>query len=149
MTLNASGIGAMSQAGSISNFASGTYVGDGSGSIQVALGFTPRLVEVRDLTSTPPSTTVWMEGFPTGDTVTNISSTTALNTGSLIVTNAAIVTVTEVAPYGEPPGTGAPGEGTSGTVSVSYDNPVLASPQLTLATGLNVNAHVYAWYAMG
>ena len=148
MTLNATGISALDQSGGITNFANGFYTGDGSGSINVNLGFTPRYVKVWNITD--DNAWEWCEGMPatggppaTNSVVVRTGSTFSIDTSGLITANGTVVTATEVE-YG---GNG-PGDGTNGTQSVTevYDN--LAVPQLVLASGLNTNAKVYAWIAM-
>lgn len=148
MTLNASGAGALSQSYGVVNFASGLFTGDGSGSVQLNVGFTPRHVRVIDMSASPPSIYEWMEGMAATDTVKITGSTVALDTGSLIVTNSDIISVTEVEPEGAP-GAQGPGEGTQGTISISIDSPALGTPQLVLASGLNTSTHLYAWVAYG
>jgi hypothetical protein len=143
MSNNSAGVPVLSQSGSIVNFATGFYTGDGSGSISVPLGFTPRRVKVFD--STDATTWEWNEGMAATISFKTVTGgTMTADTGSAIVTNASIVTVTEVA-YG---GQGA-GEGTQGTVQVTLESPALGTPVLTLATGLNVSAKLYSWTAMG
>lgn len=146
MTLNASGIQAYGQSGSIVNLANGGYTGDGSGAINVNVGFTPRWVKVIDFTGVV--VWEWVADLPATIAVKTVTGgTTTMDTNSAIVTNGAQVTVTEVA--SGVPGAQGPGEGTQGTVSVTYDNPNLALPQLTFGSALNVNAHVYSWVAQG
>jgi hypothetical protein len=146
MTLNASGIGAYGQQGSVSNFANGGYTGDGSGSIAVAVGFTPRWVKVVDYTGVV--VWEWFADLPATIAVKTVTGgTTTMDTNSAIVTNGAQVTVTEMATGA--PGSQEPGEGTTGTTTVTYDNPVLANPQLVFGSALNTSAHVYAWVAQG
>lgn len=146
MTLNASGIGAYGQQGSVSNFANGGYSGDGSGSIQVAVGFTPRYVKVWDITGV--ISYEWAADFPATDSIKVVTGgTTTVDANSAVVTNGAQVTVTEVATGA--PGSQEPNDGTQGTVSIIYDNPVLANPQLVLGSVCNVSGHVYAWVAQG
>jgi hypothetical protein len=147
MSLNSTGISAISQQGGISNFASGIYTGDGSGSIQVNAGFTPRYVQVVDITDI--TTWEWQECFPTTNTLKSVAAgTQTIDTGSLIVANVSLITVTEVAPEGTP-GQQGPGEGTLGTVTIEIDNPALNTPQLTFASGLNTTGKVYCWLAQG
>lgn len=147
MSNNTVGVQALSQAAGIVNRASGIYTGDGSGSVQLFIGFTPSYVMVYD--DTDATKWEWMEGMPATHSIKTVTGgTQTSDTGSAIVTNASVVTVTEVAPEGAP-GAQGPGEGTQGTVSVSIDAPVKTTPQLTLATGLNVNAKVYAFLAIG
>lgn len=146
MTLNASGIGAYGQAASVVNFANGGYTGDGSGSILVNVGFTPRWVKVVDVTDA--TTYEWFADMPATDSLKTVTGgTMTIDTNSAIVTNGAQVTVTEVATG--IPGAQAPGEGTQGTVSITYDNPNLANPQLTFGSVCNTSAKVYAWVAQG
>lgn len=146
MTLNTSGIGAYGQAGSIVNFANGGYVGDGSGSVQVAIGFTPRRVKIYNVTDV--TTYEWTADMPATNSFKVVTAgTMTVDTNSAVVTNNATVTVTEVATGA--PGSQEPNDGTQGTVSVVYDNPVLANPQLVFGSVANVSAKVYAWTATG
>jgi hypothetical protein len=146
MTLNASGVGPYSQAGGIVNFASGGYTGDGSGSILVSVGFTPRFVKVYDMTD--GTIYEWAEGMPATDSIkTTTAPAQSVDTNSAVVTNGAIVTVTTTGVY--PPGTQEPGDGTLIGTSVTYNSPNLALPQLTLGSVCNVNSKVYAWIAFG
>lgn len=146
MTLNATGIGAYSQAGSVCNFANGGYTGDGSGSIAVAVGFTPRWVKIVDVTDV--TIYEWFADMPATNSVKTVTGgTTTIDTNSAVVTNGAQVTVTEVAPG--TPGTQEPNDGTQGTISVTYDAPNLANPQCVFGSVVNTNAKVYAWVAQG
>lgn len=146
MSNNSAGIGAYGQAGSIVNFANGGYTGDGSGSIAVAVGFTPRWVKVYNITDA--TTYEWAADMPATDSIKTVTAgTMTVDTNSAIVTNGAQVTVTEVAPG--TPGTQEPNDGTQGTISITYDNPNLANPQLTFGSVCNVSSKVYAWVAMG
>lgn len=145
--LNSSGVQAYSQSGSVTNFAAGGYTGDGSGSIQVFVGFTPRYVKVWDITDA--TQWEWSENFPATNTWKTVTGgTQTVDTGSLIVTNCDVVSVTEVEVEGSP-GQQGPGEGNQGTISITYDSPNPATPQLTFASGLNTSAKVYAWVAYG
>jgi hypothetical protein len=146
MSNNSAGIGAYGQSGSIVNFANGGYTGDGSGSIAVAVGFTPRWVKVYDITDA--TTYEWSADMPATNSMKQVTAgNLTVDTNSAIVTNGAQVTVTEVA-Y-PAPGSQTPTDGTQGTVSITYDNPNLANPQLTFGSVCNVSAKVYAWVAMG
>lgn len=146
MTLNTSGIGAYGQAASIVNFANGGYTGDGSGSIAVAVGFTPRWVKVIDMTDA--TSYEWFADMPATDSLKTVTGgTTTVDTNSAVVTNGAQVTVTEVATGA--PGSQEPNDGTQGTVTVTYDAPNKALPQLVFGSVLNVNNKVYAWVAQG
>lgn len=146
MSNNTVGIPAISQAGSIVNFASGVYTGDGSGAMNIAVGFTPRYVYVVDVTDV--TTWEWMECFPATNTLKTVAAgTRTIDTGSLIVANVGLINVVEVA-Y-PPPGQQGPGDGTQGTVTIEIDSPALNTPQLTFAAGLNTSAKVYSWIAQG
>lgn len=146
MTLNASGLNAVNWGGGVPNIATGKYTGDGSGSINVTLGFMPRHVKVFDETDA----TVWewwetMSSTVTLKTVTN--GTTTADTGTAISSPRQIVeSRTVVIPQGATPGTGVVGDGTMGTEVIS----VYGSKDgvdLLLATALNVNAKVYSFIA--
>jgi hypothetical protein len=145
MSNNTVGVQALSQSGGVVSFASGLYTGDGSGSMQVYIGFMPRHVFVLDVTDN--TSWEWMEGMPATDTLKNAAGTQTIDTGSAIVTSSDIITVTEVEPEGTP-GQQGPGEGNQGTVTISIDSPLKTTPNLTLATGLNTSAKVYVWKAM-
>jgi hypothetical protein len=156
------GVSPYSQAASISNFASGTYVGDwttggdgaGVNPMTVFTGFTPRYVRL--INATTGDQYEWFEGLAATKTLKTVAAGTAtFDTNSVIVTNAAIVSATEVALQGAP-GSQGPGEGVQGTVTITYDNPALNTPQLTFnstagASGAPVNANgtIYVWIAMG
>jgi hypothetical protein len=146
MSLNTAGIGAIGQSGTIFNFANGGYVGDGSGSIAVAVGFTPRHVKIVNVTDV--TTYEWFADMPATNSLKTVTAgATTIDTGSAVVTNGSQVTVSEVA-YG-PPGSQSPNDGTQGLVNVVYDAPNLANPQLTFGSVVNVNAKVYVWFAKG
>jgi hypothetical protein len=148
-TLN--GVPVLDQSAGVCNFANGYYTGDGNtGGIVVPIGFTPRFVKLWDMSATPPSTYEWAEGMAATDSVSDIASTTALDTNSFVVSNGTIVTVTEVAYGGN-----APGDGTQGTVSVVESSPAPGTPQCTFGTGgasgapANISTHLYVWIAFG
>jgi hypothetical protein len=143
MSLATTGVQALDQAGSIVNFANGYYTGDGSGAFPVYVGFTPRFVKIYDITD--QTSFEWAEGFPATDSWKQVAAgTITLDTGTTILTNGTVITVTEVS-YG---GNGA-GDGVNGTQSVieAYDN--LAVAQLTFGTNANVSGKVYSWVAFG
>jgi hypothetical protein len=146
MSLNTSGITPYSQSAGIVNAAAGAYTGDGSGSILVNVGFTPRRVKVFDITDA--TTYEWVEGMPATNSFKVVTAgTMTVDTNSAVVTNGAIVTVTETGVY--PPGQQVPGDSTLVNTSVIYESPNLALPQLTLGPVCNVSAKVYAWWAEG
>ena len=145
MTLNANGLGAISQQMGVANFAAGYYTGDGSGSININIGFTPR--KVRVFNSTDVVDWEWSEFFPATVTKKVVTGgTMTADTGSAIVANVNLITVTEVA-VGTP-GAQGPGEGTQGTVVITEDSPNLNLPALVFSTALNVTGKVYAWEAI-
>ena len=155
------GIQPYSQAASVSNFASGAYVGDwttggdgaGVNPMTVFVGFTPRYVKL--VNATTGDSYEYFEGMAAHATLKSVAAGAAtIDTNSVIVTNGAIITVTEVAV--NPEGTQEPGEGVQGTTQITYDNPALNTPQLTFnstagASGAPVNANgsLYVWIAMG
>jgi len=146
MSNNSAGVPAISQSGSVVNFASGIYTGDGSGAINVAVGFTPRYVKVIDVTDV--TQWEWMECLPATNTLKTTSVPgISIDTNSLIVANVDLITVTEVA-YPSP-GSQTPTDGTQGTVSIEFDSPYLTTPNLTFASGLNTSSKVYTWIAFG
>jgi len=145
MSLNTVGITALEQSASVVNFANGQYTGDGSGSIPVNLGFTPRYVQVIDMsaTSTAIQQVEYIEGMASTKTLTTTAAgVPAVDTTSLIVTNAVQYTETEVA-YG---GNGV-GDGTNGTTTVLEESPALTTQQLTFGSGINTSGHLYVWAA--
>jgi len=147
MSLNTTGVTALDQAGSIVNFANGQYTGDGSGSVQAFVGFTPRYVYIVDMSSSGTSllSVEYIEGMASTKTlVTAFNGTASIDTTSLIVTNAVQYSETEVA-YG---GNGA-GDGTSGTTTVLEESPALTTAQLTFGSTLNTTGHLYVWIAQG
>lgn len=152
MTNVTTGLKAVGQAGGVVNIANGTYTGDGTqGAMTVNCGFSPKYVEVINVTD--QITIEWMLGMAATNTITRAANGTAsLDTTSAIVSNNAIATATEVA-Y-PPPGSSSPDDGTQGTVTVSYESPNRALPQLVFNAGssgalMNVNAKVYTWMALG
>lgn len=156
------GISPLSQSAGVVNLATGSYVGDhasgdGSGaySVAVSIGFTPRYVRLQNMTT--GDMYEWMEGMAATKTLftNHTGPAVTIDTNSVIVTNSTIVTATEVAPEGAPGASGA-GEGTQGTVTLSYDNPALGTAQLVFnstasASGAPVNANgvLYVWLAQG
>lgn len=143
MTLNANGTPAMSQSAGVVNFANGNYTGDGSGSIEVFLGFTPRFVKIYDVTDA--TTWEWCEGMPATDTIKTVTAgTMTVDTNTVVAANGKQTTVTEVE-YG---GNGA-GDGNNGTQSLTVTYPDLSAAQLTIGSGANVDTKVYAWVAFG
>lgn len=142
MTLAANGIPVLAQSGGVMNMASGVYTGDGSGAITVPIGFSPREVEVIDVTDA--TKWEWFDSLPATNTLKTVTAgTQTIDTGSLIVSNNAQITVTEEAFGGN-----GPGEGVQGTVSLTIEAPNKANPQLVFASGLNTTGKVYAWKAL-
>jgi hypothetical protein len=146
-TLN--GVPVLDQSAGVCNFANGYYTGDGNtGGIVVPVGFTPRYVKLWNMTTA--SSYEWAEGMAATDSISVIASTQAVDTSSFVVTNGTIVTVTEVAYGGN-----APGDGTSGTVSVVESSPAPGTPQCTFGTGgssaapANLTGDLYVWVAFG
>lgn len=153
MTNVSAGVIALNQDAGVSNFATGTYTGDGTaGDVQVACGFTPRYVKLCDITL--GLYYEYIEGMPATTTMLNTGSTGVVtqDANSVIVTNAAQYSYTEMA-VGVP-GAQAPGEGTTGTVSVIEEAANHTLPNLLFrsgAAGVRANAasSVYLWMAIG
>jgi hypothetical protein len=156
------GIGPVSQSMGIVNFASGSYVGDwttggdgaGVNAMTVYVGFTPRYVKLVNVDT--GDAYEWFEGMPATKTLLTTASTGAvtLDTHSVIVANAVISTVTEMATG--TPGAQGPGYGVSGTTTVTYGRPDPTLPDLVFnstaaASGAPVNANGvhYVWMAQG
>jgi len=143
MTLNASGISPITYT-AFGNIASGTFTGDGSGAVEVKLGFTPvwaKLIDVTDATIYE-----WIQGMAATDSIiTTGSADNAVDANSAIVSNGKITSRTEVA--FPAPGAQTPDDGVNGTASVSVYSPDPTVAKLTF--GINVNAKVYAWVAIG
>ena len=147
MTLATTGVFPLTQEAGVSNLATGVYTGDGSGAIIVYIGFTPRHVKVFDVTDV--TMTEWWDTLPATNSV--LSATNGgmtVDTNSLVVSNGAILSITEVAIQGTP-GQAGIGEGTQGTVTFNIEAPNQSLPRCTFGAGLNVNAKVYSWYAEG
>jgi len=153
--LNSSGLVPFGQAASVYNFASGGYTGDGTGSITVFVGFTPRYVKIIDYTTAAtPIVYEWWDSMPTVDTLKTTGGAAGATLGSvdttgLITTNGATVSVTDLLTGTDLNGQGAFGDGTqvNASITVEYANKLL--PQLILATGLNTSAHTYSFMAIG
>jgi len=149
MSLNAAGLAPLNQSYGVINMATGNYTGDGSGSIQVFVGFTPRMVKVYDITDV--TTWEWVDGMPSTNTVKTVTGgTVTVDTNSLIVTNGTSYSITEnSAEEGSTPGTGAAGDGQTSDITITAEYPTLGTAQLTFGSGLNTSAKVYAFVAMG
>lgn len=153
MTNVSAGLLAVGQAGGVPNFATGLYTGDGAaGAMTVNLGFSPKYVRVEDITD--GMTYEWMEGLAATDTIATAWSTgiKTVDTNSNIVSNMQILSATENALNA--PGAQGPGEGVSGTTTVSYESPNKAIPNLVFNAGssgarMNVSSSLYVWYALG
>jgi hypothetical protein len=156
------GLGPVSQSMGVVNYASGSYVGDwttggdgaGVNAMTVHIGFTPRYVRLVNMTTGDQYE--WMEGMAATKTLMTTASTGAnsIDANSVIVANAVIATVTEVATAA--PGSGGAGYGTSGTTTVTYGRPDPTLPDLVFnstagASGAPVNAlnSLYVWMAQG
>lgn len=131
------------------NFASGYYTGDGgTGSFYPAIGFTPRRVKIVNVTDA--IIFEWFEGLPATNFIkTAANGTTTIETTSAIVVNGASVTATEVIYQAEPAGTGAPGDGTMGTTTITELSPNKALPQLAFNAIANISAKAYYFFAQG
>lgn len=146
MTLNASGIGYTTYdvQGAM---ATGGYTGDGSGSIAVAVGFTPKYVKIWDMTDA--TTWEWCQGMAATDSVKVVTAgTMTVDTNTAVATNGKLFTQSSVGTY-QPPG-GA-GDGTiinSGNISVFGTDSTNAN-QLVIGSTCNTNAKVYVWMALG
>lgn len=142
--LHSSGINPVTN-GSLEYFATGTFTGDGSGTVGVNVGFTPQFVLLLDMTT--PKRYEWVNGMAATDSLllTNAADL-AIDANSAVVTNGALNTVVSAGGY--PPGTSEPGGGTiqnSGNISVWAPDKTKA--QLTF--GINVTSTAYVWIAMG
>ena len=156
------GIAAMSQSMSLVNFAAGSYIGDwttggdgaGVNAMNVYVGFTPRYVKLVNMDTGDQYE--WMEGMAATKTLLTTASTGAnsIDGNSVIVTNSSVQVSTEMATGA--PGSSGPGEGTTGTVTVTYARPDPKLPNLVFnstagASGAPVNANGshYVWMAQG
>ena len=146
MTLKASGISADSYT-AFGNIATGHFTGDGSGSVEVKLGFTPVYVKLIDMAaSTGSSEYEWILGMAATDSLLTTGLVDpAIDANSAIVSNGKISSRTEVA--FPAPGAQTPDDGTNGTISVSVYSPDPTVARLTF--GINVTSHVYVWVAIG
>lgn len=147
MTLNVSGISAITNNMSAPlKMATGTYTGDGSGSIAVNVGFTPTFVKIYDITDV--TTYEWVQGMPATDSIkiTTVPAYT-VDTNTAVATNGVVSTITTSGVY--PPGTQGPGDGTLINTSLQVWSPNLALPQLTFGSVANTNAKAYVWLAFG
>lgn len=142
--LHSSGINPVTN-GSLEYFATGTFTGDGSGTVGVNIGFTPQYALLIDMTT--PDRYEWVQGMAATDSLLLTGSADlAVDANSAVVTNGALNTVVSAGVY--PPGTQEPGGGTiqnSGNISVWAPDKTKA--QLTF--GINVSTHLYVWIAMG
>lgn len=147
MTLNANGPAPLMQAGGVASSAFGQYTGDGSGAVTIPLGFTPIYVKVFD--ETDSLIWEWNAGLAATHTFKTALSGPAitLDTGSAIVSNHNIQSVTTSGVYA--PGSAGPGDGTLINTTVEIDSPNLALPQLVLSTSLNTTSSLYSWVALG
>lgn len=74
---------ATTQQGTVSNFATGSYTGDGTATV-VSTGFLPRWVKVFNLTDA--TVWEWVEGFAATQALKTVTAgTTTVDTGSAIV----------------------------------------------------------------
>lgn len=146
MTLNASGINAVTSNGPSLTLASGTYTGDGSGTIQVNLGFTPIKVKVYDMTDA--TTYEWVQGMAATDSIKVVTGgTMTVDTNSAVVSNGEVTSTSSAGIY--PPGSSGPGDGTIIDTTVNVYGTNLAIPQLVLGSVCNVSAKAYVWVAEG
>lgn len=147
MTLNVSGISAITNNMSAPlKEATGTYTGDGSGSILVNVGFTPTSAKVYDMTDA--TTYEWVQGMAATDSIKVVTAgTMTVDTNSAVVTNGVVSTITTTGVY--PPGTQEPNDGTLINTSLQVWSPNLANPQLTFGSVANVSGKLYVWIARG
>lgn len=146
MTLNVSGINAVSQSAGVVDMACFFYTGDGSGSIACTVGFTPRWVKVVDMTDA--TIYEWIAGMAATDSIKVVTAgTTTVDTNSAVVTNSKMNTITTTGVYAA--GSQGPGDGTLINTTVIVDSPDLSLPQLTLGTVCNVSAKLYVVVAQG
>lgn len=143
--LHSSGINPVTN-GSLEYFATGTFTGDGSGTVGVNIGFTPQFVLLIDMTLAKRYE--WVNGMAATDSelLNGTGPAFSVDANSAIVTNGALNTVVSAGVY--PPGTQEPGGGTiqnSGNISVWAPDKTKA--QLTF--GINVTSSLYTWIAMG
>lgn len=146
MSNNTVPINAVSQAASIVNMANFYFTGDGSGSIQCNIGFTPRRVKVYDMTDA--TSYEWISGMAATDSWKQVTGgTTTVDTNSAIVSNSNLVSITTTGVY--QPGSQTPGDGTLINQTIVTDSPNPAIPQLTLGSVCNVSAKLYVVVADG
>jgi hypothetical protein len=145
MTLNTSGVSPVTQS-MPSQLATGTYTGDGSGTVQANIGFTPVKVTLYNITDTKKWE--WVQGMAATDSFYEVASADpTIDTGSAIVSNGALNTQASAGEYG-PPGSSEAGDGTlqnTGNISVYAPNKTL--PQLVFTP--NVSGKAYVWVAEG
>src|SRR5579863_4825122 len=128
------------------NEATGTYTGDGSGSIAVNVGFTPTYVKVFDMTDA--TTYEWVQGMAATDSIKTVTAgTMTVDTNTAVATNGVVSSVTTTGVY--QPGSQGPGDGALINTTVNVFSPNLALPQLTLGSVVNTSSKLYVWIARG
>ncbi|HUD11673.1 MAG TPA: hypothetical protein VMS08_04650 [Candidatus Saccharimonadia bacterium] len=147
MSLNTAGISAITNNMSAPlKMATGTYTGDGSGSILVNVGFTPTYVKIWDVTDA--TIYEWVQGLPATDSIKVVTAgTTTVDTNTAVATNGVTSTIATSGVY--PPATQGPGDGTLINTSLQVWSPNLALPQLTFGSVANVSAKLYVWMCLG
>lgn len=147
MTLATAGITPVTQNPSnLTNFATGTYTGDGSASAQLNIDFTPKYVKIWDLTDV--FSWEWCQGMPANDTIYFTGSADmAVDTNNVISTNGQLVSVSSSGVYS--PGGNGPGDGTLINTSLSVWNPNAANPNCTIGTNGLISGKSYVWMVFG
>jgi hypothetical protein len=147
MTLNASGIGPSTYDVNNASLATGTYTGDGSGSIQVYVGFTPKYVKIMDVTDV--TSYEWCFGMPATNSIKVVTAgTTTIDTNSAVLTNGKLFTQSSTGQYQPPGGAGAGVIINSGNILTFGTDPTV-SYRCVFGAVANVSGKAYVWYALG
>lgn len=148
MTLNANPPIPLMEAASIASSAYGKFTGDGSGLLNMPVGFSP--IKVRVYNITDGLIWDWMAGMDATKSLLTTMSTgvVTVDSSSAIISNHVLTTNTVNAQY-VPSGNGA-GTGTLGPTSLQVDAPDQTLQKLIFSSAaLNINAKSYAWEAFG
>jgi hypothetical protein len=147
MTLNASGIVPVTYDVNNASLATGTYTGDGSGSIQVFVGFTPKMVKIIDVTDV--TTYEWVQGMPATNSIKVVTAgTVTIDTNSAVLTDGKLFVQSSTGQYQPPGGAGSGTIINSGNILVWGTDPTL-NYRCVFGAVANVSGKSYVWYALG
>jgi hypothetical protein len=127
--------------------ATGGYTGDGSGTVQVFVGFTPKVFKLYNVTDV--TTYEWVMGMPATNSLKVVTAgTMTVDTNSVVLTNGRMFSTSSTGVYQPPGGAGAGTIINSGTISVFGTDPTVGY-RLQIGSAGNVSGKSYVWAAWG